>query len=157
MGLNNELGGMLVVSIEQAVAAPYCGLLLADAGARLIKVERPDGDFARRYDDAINGQSGIFAWLNRGKESVCIDLEQPVDVALLRAMLIQADVFVHNLAPGSLDRRGFDGATLRKHNPALIVCQITGYGAHGAAATVVVKEEEERRKKCQVRTLKLIC
>lgn len=134
MGLNNELGGMLVVSIEQAVAAPYCGLLLADAGARLIKVERPDGDFARRYDDAINGQSGIFAWLNRGKESVCIDLEQPVDVALLRAMLIQADVFVHNLAPGSLDRRGFDGATLREHNPALIVCQITGYGAHGAAA-----------------------
>ena len=109
MALKGELEGLLVVSLEQAVAAPYCGLLLADAGARVIKVERPDGDFARRYDKGAGGQSTFFAWLNRGKESICIDLNDPDDAALLHTMLAQADVFLHNLAPGAVERRGFGG------------------------------------------------
>ena len=109
MGLHRELDGFLVVSIEQAVSAPYCGLLLADAGARVIKVEREEGDFARSYDRGAEGNSAIFAWLNRGKESVCLDLNQAEDVVLLQKVLGQADVFLHNLAPGALKRRGFDG------------------------------------------------
>ncbi len=134
MGLNRELEGIFVVSLEQAVAAPYCGMLLADAGARVVKVERPEGDFARGYDRGADGQSTIFAWLNHGKESVCIDLNTPEDAALLRAMLRKADVFLNNLAPGALAKRGFSGGTLRTENPALITCEITGYGATGAAA-----------------------
>jgi formyl-CoA transferase len=134
MGLNRELDGLLVVSLEQAVAAPYCALLLADAGARVIKVERPEGDFARAYDKGANGHSTIFAYLNRGKESVCIDLNQADDAALLRTMLRKADIFLHNLAPGALARRGFAGAQLRRDNPQLISCEITGYGTTGTAA-----------------------
>ena len=134
MGLYRELDGIFVVSLEQAVAAPYCGVLLADAGARVVKVERPEGDFARSYDRGADGRSTIFAWLNHGKESVCLDLNAPEDEALLRAMLREADVFVHNLAPGAMDRRGFGGAALREVNPALITCEITGYGSEGAAA-----------------------
>lgn len=134
MGLNRELDGIFVVSLEQAVAAPYCGMLLADAGARVVKVERPEGDFARSYDRGADGQSTIFAWLNHGKESVCIDLNDPDDEAILRAMLRTADVFLHNLAPGALDRRGFGGAVLRDDNPGLITCDISGYGTGGAAA-----------------------
>jgi itaconate CoA-transferase len=134
MGLNRELEGLLVVSIEQAVSAPYCGLLLADAGARVLKIEREDGDFARGYDRGADGNSSIFAWLNRGKESVCIDLNKDSDVDLLHTMLRKADVFLHNLSPGALARRGFDGESLRKHNPALICCEINGYGNSGAAA-----------------------
>ncbi len=134
MGLNRELEGMLVVSLEQAVAAPYCGVLLADAGARVIKVERAEGDFARGYDRGAGGQSTIFAWLNHGKESLCLDLNDPDDAALLRAMLDRADVFVHNLAPGALLRRGFGGEALRARNAGLITCEITGYGGEGAAA-----------------------
>ncbi|MEX3009668.1 CaiB/BaiF CoA transferase family protein [Hoeflea sp. TYP-13] len=131
--LDRELDGHLVVSMEQAVAAPYCGLLLADAGARVIKVERPEGDFARIYDHSADGESVWFAWLNRGKESIAIDLNQPEDVALLRRLLKKADVFVHNLAPGSLERRGFGGEALRSSNTGLVTCQITGYGDHGPA------------------------
>lgn len=134
MGLNRELEGIFVVSLEQAVAAPYCGMLLADAGARVVKVERPEGDFARSYDRGADGQSTIFAWLNHGKESVCIDLNDPGDEAVLRAMLRQADIFLHNLAPGALDRRGFGGPALREHNPGLITCDISGYGTEGEAA-----------------------
>ena len=133
MGLNRELEGLVVVSLEQAVAAPYCGMLLADAGARVIKVERPEGDFARSYDRGAAGQSTIFAWLNHGKESVCLDLNCKEDSQFLRAMLSRADVFLHNLAPGSLERRGFSGAALRRANPALISCEITGYGRSDAA------------------------
>lgn len=135
MGLNRELDGVFVVSLEQAVAAPYCGVLLADAGARVVKIERDEGDFARGYDRGAAGQSTIFAWLNHGKESLCLDLNAPEDSALLRAMLRKADVFLHNLAPGSLARRGFGGEALRQENPALITCEITGYGAEGAAAS----------------------
>ena len=135
MGLNRELDGIFIVSLEQAVAAPYCGMLLADAGARVVKVERAAGDFARGYDRGADGQSTIFAWLNHGKESVCIDLDDAGDEALLRAMLRQADVFLHNLAPNALARRGFGGQALRADNPGLITCEITGYGSEGEAAS----------------------
>lgn len=134
MGLSNELEGTLVVSLEQAVAAPYCGLLLADAGARVIKVERPEGDFARHYDDGANGQSTIFAWLNRGKESIALDLKDDRDKAVFKKLLEKADIFVSNLAPGTLDRLGFDCASLSRFNPRLITCRVTGYGESGEAA-----------------------
>ena len=134
MGLNNELAGTVVVSLEQAVAAPYCGLLLADAGARVIKVERPEGDFARGYDTAAGGQSAIFAWLNRGKESICLDLKDPAGLDVLRAVLARADVFVSNLAPGSVERMGLTANVLRADNPGLVTCSISGYGESGAAA-----------------------
>lgn len=136
MGLNRELGGFVVVAVEQAVAAPYCSLLLADAGARVIKVERPEGDFSRLYDQGANGQSAWFAWMNRGKESVVLDFTKDEDAALLRRMIGQADVFLHNLAPGALDRRGFDAAALRAINPRLINLQIAGYGTKGDAAVM---------------------
>ena len=134
MGLNRELDGLLIVSIEQAVSAPYCGLLLADAGARLIKVEREDGDLARRYDRGANGESTFFAWMNRGKESICLDLNRADDVELLQKLLFKADVFLHNLSPGALARRGFGGDVLRQHNQGLICCEINGYGNSGEAA-----------------------
>jgi formyl-CoA transferase len=134
MSLGRELDGFLVVSMEQALAAPYCGLLLADAGARVIKVERHDGDFARDYDKGANGESGIFAWLNRGKESLCLDINRSDDVALLNTLLSKADIFLHNLAPGALEKRGFGGEALRERNPGLITCEITGYGRSGPAA-----------------------
>jgi len=130
----DELDGILVVSLEQAVAAPYCGLLLADAGARVVKVERPEGDFARGYDRGADGQSAIFAWLNRGKESIALDLKSEVDMALLRSMLTKADVLLSNLAPGAMERFGLAGAEFRKTNPDLITCAITGYGETGEAA-----------------------
>lgn len=132
--LKNELDGLLVVSLEQAVAAPYCGLLLADAGARVIKVERPEGDFARGYDAGANGQSTIFAWLNRGKESVVLDLKEAGDLALLTRMLARADVLLVNLAPGVLARLGLESAALRRDFPGLIICSISGYGESGLGA-----------------------
>ena len=135
MGLDNELSGTLVIALEQAVSAPYCGLLLADAGARVIKVERPEGDFARGYDAGAAGQSAIFAWLNRGKESICLNLKCNDDMQVLRNILRHADVFVANLAPGALDRMGLTGASLRADNPGLITCTISGYGDTGAAVT----------------------
>ncbi len=134
MGLHQELSGLLVVSMEQAVAAPYCGLMLADAGARVIKIERKEGDFARGYDRGANGNSVFFSWLNRGKESIAIDLNKDDDEVLLRSMLKKADVFLHNLAPGALSRRGFGGDALREHNPGLITCEINGYGSSGPGA-----------------------
>lgn len=133
-GLGRELEGMLVVSIEQAVAAPYCGLLLADAGARVIKVERKEGDFARDYDRAAKGHSAYFVWLNRGKESIVLDIDAPEDQALLRTILRKADVLIQNLAPGALEKRGFSGEALRRDNPGLITCEITGYGRTGPMA-----------------------
>src|SRR5437588_2579442 len=96
------LSGLLVVSLEQAVAAPMCTCRLADAGARVIKVERPEGDFARGYDTLVHGESAYFVWLNRGKESVVVDLTKPADRALLEAMIARADVFVQNLKPGAV-------------------------------------------------------
>src|SRR5712671_4243928 len=151
------LSGLLVVALEQAVAAPMCSCRLADAGARVIKVERPEGDFARYYDqlaksredgrerhlkgedgrerpDGAKGESAYFVWLNRGKESVTLDLTRPEDKALLAAMLAQADVFVQNLKPGAVGKLGFPIERLRREYPKLIVCSVSGYGETGPYA-----------------------
>src|SRR5262252_9131012 len=128
------LDGLLVVSIEQAVAAPTCTCRLADAGARVIKIERPEGDFARYYDRVANGESAYFVWLNRGKESAVLDLGKPADKALLEAMLAKADVFVQNLKPGAIAKLGFPVERLRRDYPHLIVCSISGYGETGPYA-----------------------
>jgi crotonobetainyl-CoA:carnitine CoA-transferase CaiB-like acyl-CoA transferase len=121
------LEGTTVVALEQAVAAPLATSRLADAGARVIKLERPDGDFARGYDDYVLGQSSYFVWNNRGKQSCTVDLKQPEDLQLLLSMLGQADVFVQNLAAGATDRLGIGSAALRERFPRLIVCDIGGY------------------------------
>jgi len=127
----NDLAGLLVVSVEQAVAAPYASGRLADAGARVIKVERPEGDFARRYDAHVNGESAYFVWLNRGKESIGLDLRREDERRLLGRMIARADVFIQNLAPGVIERLGFDPAVLRARDPRLITCSISGYGSEG--------------------------
>ena len=131
---NRDLDGLLVISLEQAVAAPYAASRLADAGARVIKVERPEGDFARGYDADANGHSSYFVWLNRGKESVVLDLKQPDDLQIFKQMLSKADVFIQNLMPGALDRLGVSMADLRQADPRLITCDISGYGASGPFA-----------------------
>lgn len=125
------LDGILVVALEQAVAAPYCSSRLADAGARVIKVERPEGDFARGYDDTVHGESSYFVWINRGKESVALDLKREDDLALLRRMIARADVFIQNLAPGAAERLGIGSAALRAEHPRLVTCDISGYGDRG--------------------------
>ena len=116
------LSGLLVLSLEQAVAAPMCSCRLADAGARVIKVERPEGDFARYYDRRAQGESAYFVWLNRGKESACLDLTRGDDKALFAAMLAKADVLVQNLKPGAIAKLGFPldqyGASTRGSSPA---------------------------------------
>ncbi|MCJ2133820.1 CoA transferase [Methylobacterium sp. J-026] len=122
------LRGLTVLALEQAVAAPYCTARLADAGARVIKIERPEGDFARGYDDAVNGLASYFVWLNRGKESFVADIKDPEDARLLHAVLARADVFVQNLAPGAAARAGFGAADLRARYPRLITVDISGYG-----------------------------
>ena len=140
-----DLDGLSVVSVEQAVAAPYLTSRLADAGARVIKVERPEGDFARGYDHLVHGESAYFVWLNRGKESICLDLRLNADRALLERMAAAADVFVQNLAPGAIglqganflvlfgaiDRLGFAPERLRRDHPRLITVSISGYGDEG--------------------------
>jgi crotonobetainyl-CoA:carnitine CoA-transferase CaiB-like acyl-CoA transferase len=131
---SRDLDGLLVVSLEQAVAAPYAASRLADAGARVIKVERPEGDFARGYDADARGYSSYFVWLNRGKESIALDLKNSDDMKILKQMLATADVFIQNLMPGALERLGVSMANLRKENPALITCDISGYGASGPFA-----------------------
>ncbi len=128
------LSGILVVSLEQAVAAPLCTCRLADAGARVIKIERPEGDFARGYDNLVHGECSYFVWLNRGKESVVLDLTRAEDKTLLSAMLRRADVFVQNLKPGAAARLGFLPDRLRRENPRLICCSISGYGESGPLA-----------------------
>jgi itaconate CoA-transferase len=124
---DRPLDGLLVVALEQAVAAPLCTCRLADAGARVIKLERPEGDFARGYDRAAAGLSSYFVWLNRGKESVVVDLRDAGDRAFVDAALARADVFVENLAPGAAARLGFDAEALRSRHPRLITCSIAGY------------------------------
>jgi itaconate CoA-transferase len=128
------LSGLLVVSLEQAVAAPMCTCRLADAGARVIKIERPEGDFARGYDDLVHGECSYFVWLNRGKESVALDLGKPADKALLAVMIARADVFVQNLKPGAIAKLGFEIARLRRQHPRLICCSISGFGETGPLA-----------------------
>jgi crotonobetainyl-CoA:carnitine CoA-transferase CaiB-like acyl-CoA transferase len=127
----NDLAGITVISLEQAVAAPYVSGRLAEAGARVIKIERAEGDFARHYDSLVLGQSAYFVWLNAGKESVVLDLRQPQDKQLLEAMLAQADIFIQNLAPGALQRLGFDPERLQEQHPELVICSISGYGETG--------------------------
>jgi len=126
--------GLTVVAIEQAVAAPFCSSRLADGGARVIKIERPEGDFARGYDDVAKGQASYFVWLNRGKESLVVNIASPDGKETLRGLLAQADVVVQNLKPGALDRLGFGPETLRRTWPRLVVCSISGYGEHGPLA-----------------------
>ena len=134
MSSPRPLDGIVVVALEQAVAAPFCTARLADAGARVIKIERPEGDFARGYDDVAKGQASYFVWLNRGKESVVLDLAHENDRARLARLIAAADVFVQNLKPGALGRLGFDIADLRRRHPALICCSISGYGDTGPLA-----------------------
>jgi itaconate CoA-transferase len=128
------LSGLLVVSLEQAVAAPMCTCRLADAGARVIKIERPEGDFARGYDDLVHGECSYFVWLNRGKQSVVLDLTKAADRAVLGAMIARADVFVQNLKPGAVGKLGFPIAQLRRKHPRLICCSISGFGESGPHA-----------------------
>lgn len=129
-----DLDGVLVVSIEQAVAAPYASRRLADAGARVIKIERPEGDFARGYDRLVRGQSAYFVWLNGGKESVCLDLRATADLELLSRLIARADVFLHNLKPGALERLGLGAEVRRSRYPGLVDCEITGFGTDGPFA-----------------------
>ena len=128
------LDGVLVVSLEQAVAAPLATCRLADAGARVIKLERANGDFARAYDTAANGQSAYFAWLNRGKESLTVDIKDEADRELVLRILAKADVFIQNLAVGAAARSGLGSDELRARFPHLITCDISGYGETGPYA-----------------------
>ena len=130
------LTGLLVLSLEQAVAAPYASSRLADAGARVIKLERAEGDFARGYDRAAKGQSSYFVWLNRGKQSLVADIKDAADAALLHRILARADVFIQNLAPGAAARAGFGSAALRGRYPRLITADISGYGESGEYASM---------------------
>ena len=130
--MTRPLDGITVVSLEHAVAAPFCTRQLADLGARVIKVERPgSGDFARGYDQRVKGQSSHFTWLNRNKESLALDVKHPRAKAALLQLLRTADVLVQNLAPGAAARMGLSYEALKAHNPKLIVCDISGYGADG--------------------------
>src|SRR6202795_60837 len=128
------LEGLTVIAVEQAVAAPFCSSRLADARAHVIKVERPEGDCARGYDAAAKGQSSYFVWLNRGKDSVVIDLATKEGRASLEELIAGADVLIQNLKPGSMDKLGFSLARLRKDYPRLVCCTISGYGDDGPYA-----------------------
>lgn len=124
--------GLLVVSLEQAVAAPLASCHFAEGGARVIKIERDGvGDFARAYDSAVKGAASYFVWANHGKESLCLDIKAPEDAALLHRLLEKADIFIQNLAPGAVERAGFGSDALRARHPRLITCDITGYGDSG--------------------------
>ena len=129
--MNNFFKNKLVVSIEQAVAAPYCTAKLADAGARVIKVERKEGDFARYYDKFVKGESTYFVWLNRGKESLIANIKEKKDVKLIKTIISKADIFIQNLGPNVLKKVGLDSLSMRKNNKKLITCDISGFGEKG--------------------------
>lgn len=130
--MSRPLDGVTVISLEQAVAAPFATRQLADLGARVIKIERPGGgDFARRYDETVHGQSSYFVWLNRSKESVTLDVKHPLGAAVLHDLLSRADVFVQNLAPGAAGRLGLAADQLRERYPSLVTCAISGFGTDG--------------------------
>ncbi len=130
--MTRPLDGITIISLEHAIAAPFCTRQLADLGARVIKVERPGGgDFARAYDTRVKGQSSHFVWTNRSKESLTLDLKQPAALAILRELIGKADVLVQNLAPGAAARMGLGFETLSQEHPRLIVCDISGYGEDG--------------------------
>ncbi|MCP4470807.1 MAG: CoA transferase [Gammaproteobacteria bacterium] len=126
-----KLNSLLVVSLEQAVAAPFCSNRLAHAGARVIKIERAEGDFARAYDDVVDGESAYFVWLNQGKESLVANIKEAGDAELLHRILARADVFIQNLAPGAASRAGFGSQELLERYPRLVCCDISGYGDSG--------------------------
>ena len=134
--MSNPFSDLLVVSVEQALAAPLCTSRLVDMGARVIKIERTEGDFARGYDAAANGDSSYFLWTNHGKESVVLDLKSKKDINLMKQLLKKADVFVQNLAPGVMKRLGFGSEDMRKKNSRLITCDISGYGETGPASNL---------------------
>src|SRR5215471_15627902 len=126
------LEGITVVSLEQAISAPLATRHLADLGARVIKVERPDvGDFARSYDTKVRGMASHFVWANRSKQSLTLDVKQPQAKEVLNRLLAKADVFIQNYAPGACERLGLGTAELRKRNPQLIICNVSGYGSTG--------------------------
>lgn len=129
--MDKPLQGLLVVAVEQAAAAPYATSRLADAGARVIKIEKPGGDFARGYDSAVKGNSTYFVWLNRGKESLVLDFSKAEDAALLQRLIAKADVLIQNLGPGAATRAGFGSVEMRERYPRLITCDISGYGEQG--------------------------
>ena len=126
-----KLDDILVVSLEQAVAAPFCSNRLAHAGARVIKIEREEGDFARAYDSVVDGESAYFVWLNQGKESLQLNIKEDEDAALLHRILARADVFIQNLAPTAAQRAGFGSEALLERYPRLVCCDISGYGDQG--------------------------
>lgn len=126
--------GLLVVALEQAVAAPLASCHFAQGGARVIKIERDSGDFARKYDKAVKGEASYFVWANHGKESLCLNIKDPADAELLHSILEKADVFIQNLAPGAIARAGFGEEELRRRNPRIITCDISGYGEEGQYA-----------------------
>jgi crotonobetainyl-CoA:carnitine CoA-transferase CaiB-like acyl-CoA transferase len=130
-GTGAPLEGIVVVSLEQAISAPFATRQLADLGATVIKVERPEGDFARHYDSVVQGESAFFLWANRGKQSVALDVKDEADLAVFRALIAGADVFLHNLSPKAAERLGIDAATLHATHPTLIAVEISGYGAGG--------------------------
>src|SRR5918994_5327170 len=131
-GANLPLEGVRVVSLEQAVAAPFATRQLADLGARVIKVERPGvGDFARGYDETVRGMSSHFVWLNRSKESLALNLKEDKSKEVLRRLVARSDVVVQNLAPGAAGRLGFGAEELRAEHPHLVYCSISGYGEGG--------------------------
>lgn len=131
-GLRGPLSGIRVVALEQAVAGPLCTRHLADLGADVIKIERPDGgDFSRRYDTAVNGESSYFVWLNRNKRSLTLNVKHEAASGILHRLLSEADVFVQNFGPGAVDRLGLGAAELRKRYPKLVICGISGYGTGG--------------------------
>ena len=130
------LEGVLVVALEQALAAPLATCRLADAGARVIKLEREEGDFARGYDAFANGQSAYFAWANRGKESLVVDIKDSSDVSLIRRIIAEADVFIQNLGVGAAARVGLGSTRMRAQYPRLITCDISGYGETGPYAAM---------------------
>jgi len=132
--MTGALDGLLVVALEQAVAAPLCSSRMADAGARVIKIERAEGDFARGYDKLVKGGSAYFVWLNRGKESLVLDIKKPEDADLLHRILARADVFIQNLLPGAAQRAGFGSAELRARHKKLTTVDISGYGDEGPYA-----------------------
>jgi itaconate CoA-transferase len=125
------LAGVVVVSLEQAISAPFATRQLADLGATVVKVERPEGDFARHYDSVVNGESAFFVWANRGKQSVALDLKDAGDLATFRALIAGADVFLHNLSPRAAAKLGIDAATLHAQYPHLVAAEISGYGHDG--------------------------
>jgi itaconate CoA-transferase len=126
------LDGITVIALEQAVAAPFATRQFADLGARIVKIERPDvGDFARGYDENVHGMSAYFVWLNRGKESLTLDMKHPAAAEIMQRLLATADVFIQNLAPGAAERLGLGWSVLSEQHPRLIVCDISGYGDAG--------------------------